>query len=1526
MDGDRMGEAAREMTDAEVFGGGEKEMTDEEVFGKPAPQLETPSIADEVTGGVPRAFLDRVAQGQEFAKTIGATEGRGVIDKLFGLTGERYQLWPEKMLRSGFTLAHDVATGELPTQVVDPVSGEITLNPEMIQRSMDMASFQLGQTHISPTVPRGAPAPLVDTGAGQFVRPAVGDDGALTGHNVGGLPTEADFSKAAKVLVPETPEHVIASAMVVNGKVFTGPNHIVTMDAAKAAGLDVANAKLQDGFVTSTGRFVDRQEALKLATKSDQIHPDSGGADITAGLDSDDLKPIPGNDWSGRFAEKNLRRMWQEDGVHPAEAVHDAANDAFLKHEITMPREEVRVSSVDAPKEETDFVFGRDARVSVPADSAGYRPGIIAQGFDAASAQKKAWRTESPIRTADDLFAKASENQESLATVGDQIAADLGITFRNPGIKGRARTLEKIEGGKSPAAINDVVRGGFVVDDPAQADAVVSRLAQHFQVADEGWEENFVGYVDRKIIVRFPNGQGGEIQLWHPDLLAAKKSEGHKLYKESRSLPEGSPRKAELDAKQRELYSAASATLPPEWKALIGKGGSEGNLASQASLDRTTPSMPISDELPRRQEPSEKTQASPGTQTQGSPSMMPNLRDSEAIKGTSEANVSGTEAEGKPGSVGAAATPAELISPQVQPPRPAGSLMASVKQAGETLLDIGRDAQMLVAPMARGTRDSMAMVKDFANSLRRNRWDWARIDKDIADRFTPEQRARMWTAADEESVSLQLGEPAHMREHQGLATLEPAERAAVADLQARAQNAWVRARDAGMVEGDGLPAYTPRMVINTASASSKDTVLPLNGIGSNLKTRTGNLLKRKYLEAQETEAAAKAKYGDEAMLARDIRVLPLATSHLEDAIAGRTLINQIKAYGEGSGTETVVEGGIPSDAVAKYFTLDHPAFKTWRPRFKEGEVVKDAQGEIVFEQVPIYVHSDFEGPLRAVLQHKSGPLYQGLMALKGKTMSLIMNSPMIHNAVEWGRALPAMPGKVATFKVYFEGNRAKNNVPLMQEAIDNGLVPIGHRFFNQDITSIMEAPDLTPGRSWTAKILATAPGLFDEAAGTAVKRAVDKAGDFWHNTLLWDRVADLQMGLYKNFLDDAVAKGIDRTTASRMAAHWANRYAGSLPKEAMSDGATKVANMLMFSRSFTMGNLGVLKDMFTGLPKDVLAQIERDGGFAPGAIDGAESSGAAAVSYAKSMARRKAMAVIAMDMGLFYVGNSILQNALNVMFNDSSLDKELHGYAGRMINKLQEIKEHPLQLAQPLRLLEDVSATSENEPGRQDRLRVGYAKDGTAIYARNPAGKIGEEFLGYMTGPLDMMRKKLGTIARPAWQIMSNDAGFGRKVYDPNADTPGKYLLNLGRIAAHLAGSQLPTGQLGAFHDLVTGEGDAKVNSAQAFGPFIGVTFSKGAPGGPAVGEMYAARTQHDFAVQNALPDIRRQIQRGDLDGAMDRMTQLGIPAGLQRFYVRTTLNPSTRLSSKAVRDFYLYATPEQRSRFERAQGAPAAP
>lgn len=898
-----------------------------------------------------------------------------------------------------------------------------------------------------------------------------------------------------------------------------------------------------------------------------------------------------------------------------------------------------------------------------------------------------------------------------------------------------------------------------------------------------------------------------------------------------------------------------------------------------------------------------------------------------------------TETGGKPASLSAAVTEPGDVPLDVQPAKSAGSLSAAATKAVETLFDVGRDIQMKLAPMARGSVESMATVKDYMNAMRRNAWDSSRIDTDIVNRFSAEQRERMARAMEEESLSLRLGEPESARAHQGLATLEPAERQAILDLDAAQQLAWLKARDLGMVEGDGIPMHFPRMAIGAKGDSEigkPPSLTQMYGIRKN----SPYLKKREYMEAEETERALKAKYGDQAKIAWDIRAVNLATKTLEDAVAGRTLINNIEEVGKRTGDDTVAIGFKPGDG---WFTVDHPAFQKWRPKIEDGGVVKDAEGNPVFESVPIYVRGDFEGPIRSALWGKSGEAYKGLMALKGKTMGLIMNSPMIHNLVEFGRAMPAMPIRMMTpvvgdggvlspirIKVYADGFRAKNDPALMHEAIDAGLVPIGKRFFNQDIDAIMEAPDLTPGRSITAKALALVPGLFDEAAGVAVKRAIDKAGDFWHNTLLWDKIADLQAGLYVNIRGDLINhRGMDPQTASRIAAHYANRYAGALPKEAMSEMATKVANTMLFSRSFTLGNLGVMKDMLTGLPKDVLAQIERDAGFRAGSIEGAAEIAENAKTTAAAIARRKAISIVTLDVALMYAGNSLLQSAFHVMLGQGGWSEEGHEYLRRLRDVVNDGAAHPLSLLNPLWISSvpgRLSATADNEPGRQNRIMIGTAKDGTAIYARNPVGKIGDEFAGYFDGPIDMLRKKEGTIARPLLQIYSNDAGFGRKVYDPHAETLSERAGVIGAIAKHLIASQLPVGQISAFSDLVKGEGDKLVNMAQAFGPFFGVTFSKGAPGGPAVGEMYDARSRHEFAVNQALPDIRKQIRRGDVDGAISAMTELDIPQGLQRWYIKTTLNPALRMSPRAVRDFYLHATDEQKQRFNRARGGAPLP
>ena len=109
----------------------------------------------------------------------------------------------------------------------------------------------------------------------------------------------------------------------------------------------------------------------------------------------------------------------------------------------------------------------------------------------------------------------------------------------------------------------------------------------------------------------------------------------------------------------------------------------------------------------------------------------------------------------------------------------------------------------------------------------------------------------------------------------------------------------------------------------------------------------------------------------------------------------------------------------------------------------------------------------------------------------------------------------------------------------------------------------------------------------------------------------------------------------------------------------------------------------------------------------------------------------------------------------------------------------------------------------------------------------------------------------------------------------------------MGLIAQHLAVAQTPEGQIRAAADLATGQGDRKLNLLQTLGPVAGVTFSKGAPGGPAMGELYHAREQHQFKVNEALPEIRhdpeRRQDRGD--EADDRVGHPGGPEGLLYAY-----------------------------------------
>jgi hypothetical protein len=211
------------------------------------------------------------------------------------------------------------------------------------------------------------------------------------------------------------------------------------------------------------------------------------------------------------------------------------------------------------------------------------------------------------------------------------IAEKLGLDFHDPGVKERGRIERKVNIDKKPPnRINDAIRGGVSINKPSEGDDIVKELAKHFEVADEGWYVTPAGYFDRKALVRFDNGQVGEVQVWHPDLLKAKSSSGggaHKLYVEAQQYPIDDPRRKELEMRQADVYSKVTGQLSPEWKALLGMGGSakDENFSLNSAFDSVLASIPTEALSTRNHSPSRKTHASPGVHKAGSPSHEQNL-------------------------------------------------------------------------------------------------------------------------------------------------------------------------------------------------------------------------------------------------------------------------------------------------------------------------------------------------------------------------------------------------------------------------------------------------------------------------------------------------------------------------------------------------------------------------------------------------------------------------------------------------------------------------------------------------------------------------------------------------------------------------------------------------------------------------------------------------------------------------------------------------------------------------------------
>ena len=147
----------------------------------------------------------------------------------------------------------------------------------------------------------------------------------------------------------------------------------------------------------------------------------------------------------------------------------------------------------------------------------------------------------------------------------------------DPGLKKPETAKKKIKrkGYKSPEQLGDIVRAGIAVDRPDEAEALVRKIAQTFEIDDEGWTKYPGGYFDRKVVVTLPNGKKGELQIWSKDISDVKE-DMHKLYEEARDIennPKLKDRYEELLRQSSEIATRALTAGAVTWQPIYDQIG-----------------------------------------------------------------------------------------------------------------------------------------------------------------------------------------------------------------------------------------------------------------------------------------------------------------------------------------------------------------------------------------------------------------------------------------------------------------------------------------------------------------------------------------------------------------------------------------------------------------------------------------------------------------------------------------------------------------------------------------------------------------------------------------------------------------------------------------------------------------------------------------------------------------------------------------------------------------------------------------
>jgi hypothetical protein len=410
---------------------------------------------------------------------------------------------------------------------------------------------------------------------------------------------------------------------------------------------------------------------------------------------------------------------------------------------------------------------------------------------------------------------------------------------------------------------------------------------------------------------------------------------------------------------------------------------------------------------------------------------------------------------------------------------------------------------------------------------------------------------------------------------------------------------------------------------------------------------------------------------------------------------------------------------------------------------------------------------------------------------------------------------------------------------------------------------------------------------------------MDRFGDWYHHDLLWKQVGALQMYICNDYSNYLISKGHPQAAADAIAAHLANRYGGAVARENQSELARKALNVLLFSRSFNVGNVGAVKDTVFGLPAGLAAKIYTDVGKTAG-------------DAAMKAARGKARMALAADLGMSMLLTSVTASAIGYLLLNQTADDIKNGYIRRLNAMFGTIKDHPLTPSSynPYQVL----PTWDNEPGKQDRIDLGADESGRHEYMRLPSGKVVEDTVGWLLHLPTTFEKKLSPVFKSSVQAFANDKGYGVPVENPEGSMP----MHIAQGIEHVILAQIPYDSMKTLYDVTGGVGTT-LDKHKLAGFATGFSTSQGNPGGPEAAVAYAVEDRVKADKSYTMDAVKRDIKYGDYDSAQSRLEEIGFSQREINNIIKKIDNPKSGISGQQMRKFNRHSNEEEKSAMDRA-------